>query len=105
MILCQNPSQAIASHAKGAADITLTDVIESRLELAKDMGYNVVNVRGKNEKEILEELGGKFDSVIGSCCKILYFLTCWNKVVDKRLIPTAPLLARFSLYTGIAKRS
>ena len=29
------------------------------------MGYKTVNVRGKTEKEILEELDGKFDAVIG----------------------------------------
>ena len=29
------------------------------------MGYKTVNVRGKKEKEILEELDGKFDAVIG----------------------------------------
>ena len=29
------------------------------------MGYETVNVRGKTEKEILEELDGKFDAVIG----------------------------------------
>ena len=60
-----NPKIAIASHAKGAADITITDVIDTRLDLARSIGYKTVNVRDKTEKEILEELDGKFDAVIG----------------------------------------
>ena len=30
-------------------------------------------------------------------------LTCWFPLIDKRLIPTAPLVARFRLWTAIVK--
>ena len=30
-------------------------------------------------------------------------LTCWFPLVDKRLIPTAPLVSRFRLWTAIVK--
>lgn len=55
---------AIAVHAKGAAKITITDVIDSRLELARNMGFQTVNVMNKSEKDILNKFGRKFDAVI-----------------------------------------
>ena len=32
-----------------------------------------------------------------------HFLTCWFPRVDKRLVPTTPLVARFRLWTTIVK--
>jgi len=54
---------AIASMAKGGCDIWMTDVIESRLELARSMGIKTVNVMNKSQDELLSTLG-KFDAVI-----------------------------------------
>jgi len=55
---------AISAHAKGAAKIVLTDVIQSRLDLAQQMGFDVLNVRNMGEKEILKNVGPKFDAAI-----------------------------------------
>jgi len=54
---------AIAARAKGACEIWMTDVIESRLELARSMGINTINVTNQSEAYLLAKLG-KFDAVI-----------------------------------------
>ena len=41
----------------GACDIWMTDVIESRLELARSMGIKTVNVMNKSQDELLSTLG------------------------------------------------
>merc|ERR1712212_1478972 len=43
---------AIAARAKGACDIWITDVIDSRLELAQSMGFKTLNVMRRSQKEV-----------------------------------------------------
>ena len=47
---------AIAARAKGACDIWMTDVIESRLELAQSMGIKTLNVMNRSQDELLGEI-------------------------------------------------
>ena len=42
----------------------LTDVIDSRLELARSLGFKTVNVMSKTREQILSELDQKFDAVM-----------------------------------------
>ena len=44
---------AIAAMAKGACDIWMTDVIESRLELARTMGIKTLNVMNRKQEDLL----------------------------------------------------
>ena len=45
---------AIAARAKGACDIWMTDVIDSRLELARSMGIKTINVMGKSKDDVVQ---------------------------------------------------
>lgn len=47
---------AIAARAKGACDIWMTDVIESRLELARSMGIKTLNVMNRSQDELLGKI-------------------------------------------------
>jgi len=49
----------LVSKALGASNIIVTDIVDSRLEVAKKFGANfTVNVKGKSEDDILKEIKG-----------------------------------------------